>query len=158
MRMPTLHAAVITALAMSALARAQGAPKSDPAQSYPIALPAPGEASKALATFFGGSLNWTGTLEPGAIGPDSKPAVTRGKANCRALYGGLWFACDVEEAMGTGKEARTRKGHLLVGYDLGTRGYRAMVIDNTGTMTTFGNFNIATLLAMHLERRPRIPH
>ena len=69
------------------------------------------------------------------MGPDSKEMTTHGRVMTHPLYGGLWYVCEVEDVMGTGKAAMTWKGHMIVGYDLGAKGYRAVAVDNMGLST-----------------------
>jgi Protein of unknown function (DUF1579) len=100
-------------------------------------MPTPGAESKALEKFFGSNATWTGNIPAGAFGPDSKASKSHGHMMSTPLYGGFWYMCDVTDAMGSGKEAMTWKGHMMVGYDMATKSYRGTCIDNMGQMTTF---------------------
>jgi hypothetical protein len=102
-----------------------------------MAMPTAGPESKALTKFFGQNLTWTGTFAAGAMGPDSKEMSTKGKAVSHPILGGLWYVCDVEDAVGSGKEAMTWKGHQVVGYDFSAKAYRAVMTDNMGMLTTW---------------------
>lgn len=111
------------------------------------AMPKPGDEVKAIAPVFGTSGTWHGKVEPGAMGPDSKATVSRGKAMCRPIVGGMWYACDVEDTWGAGKDAMSWKGHMTVGYDLPSKSYKATVVDNMGTLTMFdGTLNGTTFV------------
>jgi len=109
--------------------------------------PKPGDEVKAIAPVFGMGGTWHGKVEPGAMGPDSKEMVAHGKAACHPILGGMWYACDVEDTWGTGKDAMTWKGHMTVGYDLTSKSYKASVVDNMGTITMYdGTLNGATFV------------
>jgi len=111
------------------------------------AMPKPGDEVKAIAPVFGTSGTWHGNVEPGAMGPDSKATVSRGKAMCRTIAGGMWYACDVEDTWGAGKDAMTWKGYMTVGYDLPSKTYKASVVDNMGTLSMFnGTLNGTTFV------------
>ena len=75
-------------------------------------------------------------VEPGAMGPGSPATTSHGKVAGRSLLGGLWFACDVEDSY-AGKPPMTWKGHMVVGYDVTTKSYKASVVDNLGTLAAF---------------------
>ncbi len=130
MRKRMCCAAVVAMMSIGSLALA------DEMKSQAMTPPTPGEASKAIAKFFGRNFTWTGKVAAGAMGPDSKEAVSHGKAMGHELYGGFWYVCEVEDVMGTGKDAMTWKGHMLVGYDMGTNSYRAVTVDNMGMMAS----------------------
>ena len=98
-------------------------------------MPKAGPESMALAKFFGKNATWTGHCPAGAMGPDSKEVTTHGKVTTHSMYGGLWYACDVEDMMGTGKQAMTWKGHMIVGWDMGAKAYRGFAVDNMGVGT-----------------------
>lgn len=98
-------------------------------------MPKPGEESKKLGMFFGHSASWNGKIAAGGMGPDSKETATKGKAVCKAMFGGLAYGCDVEDAMGAGKQAMTWKGHMVVGYDIPSKSYKSTVVDNMGTIS-----------------------
>lgn len=107
------------------------------AQAPGEAMPKPTEASKAIAMIFGRSATWTGTVPVGAMGPNSPAMPSHGKANCHPAFGGFCYVCDVEDLMGSGKEAMTWKGHVVVGYDLASSSYRGFSADNMGALTTY---------------------
>jgi hypothetical protein len=111
----------------SSVASAQQAPAS----------PKPGAEIKAIAPVFGNSGTWVGNVEAGAMGPGSPVSVSKGKATGHPIAGGMWYACDVEDTWGTGKQAMTWKGHMTVGYDLASKSYKASCVDNMGTISAF---------------------
>jgi hypothetical protein len=100
-------------------------------------MPKAGDEVKALSKVFGGNMTWTGECPAGSMGPDSPAMKTHGTAMCKSMLGGMWYMCDVQDMMGSGKNAMTWKGHMLVGYDMGAKAYRASCVDNMGTMTEF---------------------
>ena len=102
------------------------------------AMPKAGPEVMAIAPIFGvGAAAWKGTIEAGAMGPESKATTSHGKVALHALLGGMWYACDVEETYGVGKEAMTWKGHMVVGYDVNAKAYKGACVDNMGTLTNF---------------------
>jgi hypothetical protein len=127
---------VISALVMSiavVLASSSRAQESGAA----MAMPKPGAEIKAIKPIFGvSSATWKGKVEPGAMGPGSPATTSHGKVAGRSLLGGLWFACDVEDSY-AGKPPMTWKGHMVVGYDVTTKSYKASVVDNLGTLAAF---------------------
>ncbi|TMQ72448.1 MAG: DUF1579 domain-containing protein [Candidatus Eisenbacteria bacterium] len=110
-------------LAASCLALTPLAARADEAGAMP--MPKAGPEVAAIAPIFGvGAAAWKGTVEAGAMGPESK-------------LGGMWYACDVEDTYGVGKDAMTWKGHMVVGYDVNAKAYKATCVDNMGTLTNF---------------------
>jgi hypothetical protein len=97
-------------------------------------MPGPGPESKALQPFFGKSLGWTGTCPAGSMGPGSPQMESHGKASCRPLFDGFSYAIDVEDTFGSGKDAMTWMGHMVVGYVVGAKAYRGFSSDNTGEL------------------------
>jgi hypothetical protein len=81
----------------------------------------PGPETLALKTFFR-SVTWSG--KAGA-------ATTRGKSTCGWILDGLFAACEMEESSG-GKPAW--KGHFVVGWDVDAKEYRAVMVDNGGSV------------------------
>jgi len=117
------------------------------AWSQDMTPPKPGDEVKAIAPIFGTSGSWQGKVEPGAMGPDSKATTSHGKAVSRAIVGGFWYACDIEDTWGAGKEAMTWKGHMTVGYDLASKSYKASCVDNMGSIAAFdGTLNGTTFV------------
>jgi len=137
MRRVVLAMALLSLVSIIGLAFAEQAPKSGAAMGETMMMPKPGPESLALDKFFGTGCSWTGNVPAGAMGPDSKAMTSHGKMTCHPLFGGMWYSCDVEDAMGAGKQAMTWKGHVVVGYDMGTKTYHAMCMDNMGMMMTY---------------------
>ena len=108
--------------------------KSNGAMSMPTG---PSAETKAIAKIFNSSYTWTGDVAAGSMGPDSPAMKSYGKAVGHTMLGGYWYACDVEDRWGEGKNSMTWKGHMLVGYDNNTKGYVGMCIDNTGGSCTY---------------------
>lgn len=101
------------------------------------AMPKPGPETKALATLFEGTCNWSGTVAAGAMGPDSKATTCKGKQVGKAVGDGFWYANDIENKVGDGKDAMIWKGHVIVGYDLANKSYRAFCADNMGSVAEY---------------------
>lgn len=120
----------------AALALAADQPAGAAAQSS-MAMPTPGPEAKALEPFFGRTVIWTGTAPAGSMGPDSKETATHGRAICHPMYGGFSYGIDVEDAFGSGNSEFTWKGHMVVGYDSGTKTYKGLSADNTGELVTW---------------------
>jgi hypothetical protein len=102
-----------------------------------MAMPKPGPETAALLKLFGHGATWEGQVAAGALGPDAPATTSPGKAACRPIAGGFWCMCDIQDTMGSGKQAMTWRGHMIVGYDLGTKSYRAATVDNTGVMSIY---------------------
>src|SRR5439155_10850454 len=123
-------------LAASCLALTPLAARADEAGAMP--MPKAGPEVAAIAPIFGvGAAAWKGTVEAGAMGPESKATTSHGKVTLHTVLGGMWYACDVEDTYGVGKDAMTWKGHMVVGYDVNAKAYKATCVDNMGTLTNF---------------------
>jgi Protein of unknown function (DUF1579) len=93
----------------------------------------PGHEVAALAPFFR-DWTWTGTIEAGGMGPGSPEMTGVGRATCRLIQDGLWWACDFEQ------EQRLTDGafvldwqlHWVTGWDVRAGEYRASSADNNG--------------------------
>jgi hypothetical protein len=94
--------------------------------------PKPGEETKKLQ-FLVGTFSGPGKMEAGAMKPDSPEMPTKAKQVCKWTLGNFWVACDVTDTAGTGKQAMTWMGHMLVGYDMEAKMYRSVGADNMGT-------------------------
>lgn len=87
----------------------------------------------ALAPFYR-NWRWTGTIEANGMGPGSPEMSGVGRAVCRLIQGGLWYACDFEQ------EQRLTDGtfvlrwqlHWVTGWDATAGEYRASSADNNG--------------------------
>lgn len=134
MRMRTLAVALI---ATAGLVGAAFAADEDEMGSKQMTPPKPGAESQALGSFFSTGATWTGEVPAGALGPDSPATTSHGKAVCHEILGGFWYVCEIEDVMGTGDNATTWNGHMVVGYDVNEGAYRAMIADNLGNLTEF---------------------
>jgi hypothetical protein len=97
----------------------------------------PGAETKALEPFFGKGGSWSGKVVAGAMAPDSKEMPSKGKATCKTVAGGFFYACDVEETMGAGKQAMTWKGNMVVGWDVAAKAYRSYSAGNFGNILEY---------------------
>jgi hypothetical protein len=97
-----------------------------------IEMPSPTAHVKALAALFRGISTWAGTMSPGALGPGSPQLPTSGSVDSSEITDGFWYTCDIISTAGTGPDALTWKGHLVVGWDANASGYRALLVDNIG--------------------------
>jgi hypothetical protein len=96
-----------------------------------MAMPKPGPetmALKPLATTF----QITGTMPAGAMGPGSPATPTKGSHSCKWSSDKLWLNCEIKDTMGTGKQAVTWNGHMMIGWDFSAKMYRAVLTDNMG--------------------------
>ena len=126
------------------------AQSSPPSSSEPMAKPKPGPETAALLKLFGHGATWKGEVPAGALGPDSPATTSHGRATCGPIVEGFWCACELEDTMGPGKNAMVFRGRMTVGYDLGTKAYRATLVDNTGLLSMYngqmgdGTFTLET--------------
>jgi len=101
-----------------------------------MAMPTPGPEIKSLYNFFGATtIGWTGTCPAGAMGPDSKQMETHCKGTAHYVADGFGVAWDIENVMGSGKDAMTWKGHMVSAWDPNTKQYRSSMVDNMGGLT-----------------------
>ncbi len=92
-----------------------------------------GPEMAALAPFYR-DWTWTGRIEADGMGPGSPEMSGAGRAVCRLIQDGLWYACDFEQ------EQRLTDGtfvlrwqlHWVTGWDAGAGEYRASSADNNG--------------------------
>ena len=134
-RFTSSMAAFITLMCVFMLAPRPG--RSDEAKGAMMMMPKAGPEAKALAPVFGIDAAWTGNVEAGAMGPDSQEMTSHGTATGHAILGGMWYTCDVVDTYGASKDAMTWKGHMLVGYDMAAKAYRASCVDNMGALMMF---------------------
>lgn len=110
----------------------------------------PGPEMAALFKILGHGAAWKGELPAGALGPNYPAMTSHGKASCAPIVDGFWCLCELQDTMGSGKNAVTFRGHMTVGYDLGTKSYRATLVDNSGVLTSYngqmgdGTFTLET--------------
>jgi hypothetical protein len=87
----------------------------------------------ALAPFYR-DWRWTGTIEANGMGFGSPEMVAEGRAVCRLVQGGLWYACDFEQKqlLADGTFVLCWQLHWVAGWDAAAREYRASSADNNG--------------------------
>ena len=102
----------------------------------PLVIPASARAGTemaALAPFYQDWV-WTGRIEAGGMGPGSPAMSGVGRATCRLIQDGLWYACDFEQDqhLADGTFVLTWRLHWLAGWDRASGEYRASSADNNG--------------------------
>jgi hypothetical protein len=96
----------------------------------PIAVPGP--ETEALARFHF-DCTWTGTVEPGMMGPDSPRMAATGQATFTWTDDGLWLRGEfAQDQFAAGRLLLTWRAHYLVGWDPRAREYVAFMADNCG--------------------------
>jgi hypothetical protein len=101
------------------------------------AMMKPGPEAMALAKFFKGTATWKGDIAAGSMGPNSPATTSHGTAVCRQEDGGMWYTCDVQDMVGSGKDAMTWKGHMVISWDAAGKAYRSYCADNLGTTSVW---------------------
>jgi Protein of unknown function (DUF1579) len=101
-----------------------------------VSLPASavaGAEMAALAPFYR-DWTWTGTIESNGMGPGSPEMSGVGRATCRLIQDGLWWACDFtqEQRLTDGTFVLTWHLHWVTGWDGRAGEYRASSADNNG--------------------------
>jgi hypothetical protein len=93
----------------------------------------PGPEVAALAPFYR-DWTWTGTIEAGGMGPGTPEMTGTGRATCRPIQGGLWWACDFEQEqrLADGTHVLVWRLHWVTGWDGRAGEYRASSADNNG--------------------------
>ncbi len=93
----------------------------------------PGPEVAAIAPFYR-DWTWTGTIEAGGMGPGSPEMTGIGKATCRLIQDGLWWACDFEQEqrLADGTHVLNWRLHWVTGWDGRAGEYRASSADNNG--------------------------
>jgi Protein of unknown function (DUF1579) len=104
--------------------------------SATMQLPASASAGRemtALAPFYR-DWRWTGSIRPGGMGPGSPEMTGIGRATCRLIQDGLWYACDFEQQqhLADGTFVLTWRLHWVTGWDAMAGEYRASSADNNG--------------------------
>lgn len=92
-----------------------------------------GPEMTALAPFYR-DWTWAGTIRAGGMGPRSPEMSGTGRAVCRLIQDGLWYACDFEQdqRLGDGTLLLTWQLHWVTGWDRTAGEYRASSADNNG--------------------------
>lgn len=147
-------AAYLLLIASPVTARAQSKDKDAKPPAAAAAAPAPAPAAEkgaAAATFsppkagpetnalkpFVVSSTWTGVSKAGAMGPSSPEMPAKGKSNCKWTLNNLWAMCELEETVGTGKQAMNWKAHWMIGWDFEAKEYRSLLVDSYGMSTAW---------------------
>ena len=93
----------------------------------------PGPEMELLAPFYR-EWSWTGTIEPGGMGPGTPRMTGVGRARCRLEGDGLWYACDFEQeqCLDDGTPVLTWRLHWVSAWDGNAHEYRATSVDNQG--------------------------
>jgi uncharacterized protein DUF1579 len=93
----------------------------------------PGPEIAALAPFYRDWV-WSGTIRKGGMGPGSPEMSGVGRATCRLIQGGLWYACDFEQDQHLldGTFVLKWQLHWVTGWDQAAGEYRASSADNNG--------------------------
>jgi hypothetical protein len=87
----------------------------------------------ALARFYV-DVTWTGTIEPGGMGPDSPAMTAHGRGLHHRLHEGLWIVGDYrqDQHLADGTFVLTWQLHWVTGWDADAAEYRATFNDNYG--------------------------
>lgn len=117
--------------APAAGAAATGAAAGAPPSAADMAPPKAGTETEALKPF-AKSATWTGKVPAGAWGPSSPEMTSKGKATCKWTLNNLWATCELEDTMGTGKQAMKWQAHWTFGWDFGAKEYRGVIADTWG--------------------------
>jgi hypothetical protein len=99
-----------------------------------MALPPPGAEAAKLAKLFGVNGTWSGSMKPGAMGPNSPELPTAGTWKGHAVADGFWYICHMLVKIGDAKSGMTWKGSMIVGWDANAQTYRAVLADNLGIL------------------------
>ena len=67
------------------------------------------------------------------MGPGSPELPTKSKHVCKWVLNNLWVQCDISDTAGSGKQAFTWMGHMIMGWDFEAKAYRSVGVDNMGT-------------------------
>jgi hypothetical protein len=91
----------------------------------------PGPETLAIKNFTK-SATWEGKLPAGALGMNAPEMHTKGFLTCKWTVNDLWSVCEIEDVMGTGKDARVWKAVWVSGWDFGLKEYRGAIFDSFG--------------------------
>ncbi len=104
--------------------------------SSPAAPEAPAPL-EAVRWIFGGTIEWRGEIPAGELGPGSPARSSRGRMRCTLAEGGFAYLCEVEDAIGAGKDLLDYRAVLVVSWDALGQAYRAFSSDNTGRTLSY---------------------
>jgi hypothetical protein len=93
----------------------------------------PGPEMEALARFYV-DVTWTGTIEPGGMGPGTPAMTGRGTGRHHRLQDGLWIVGDYrqDQFLPDGTYVLTWQLHWVTGWDADAGEYLATHNDNNG--------------------------
>src|SRR5687767_14696820 len=93
-------------------------------------VPARGPQLRALERFFPAKTTWTGTIEANGMGAGSPQMEAVGESTSHWIMHDLWLQCDCsQEQFVDGRRVHTWQLHLVVGWDVATQAYRAVMVD-----------------------------
>jgi hypothetical protein len=107
--------------------------KDAPPAGAEMAPPKPGPETEALKPF-AKSVTSSGTIPAGVMGGNPE-LTTKGKSTCKWVLNNLWVSCEIEENVGSGKQAMKWAGHWVFGYDFIAKGYRGTMTSTMGDQT-----------------------
>ena len=110
-----------------------------PADPSPWAPPdvRPGPETEALSRFLWNG-TWTGTVEPGGMGPGSPAMEAEGRARCERALHGLWLDCSFEQDQFVeGRPVLNWQARWIIGWDRDANEYRAVGADTNGRAFIF---------------------
>lgn len=97
----------------------------------------PGPETGALARFLWNG-TWTGTVEPGGLGPGSPAMETTGRATCEWSLHGLWTDCLFEQDQSADdRRVLNWQARWVMGWDHDANEYRAVGADTNGRAFIF---------------------
>lgn len=127
------------------------APAAEKGAAASFTPPKAGPETNALKPFVVSS-TWTGVSKAGAMGPGSPEMPTKGKSNCKWTLNNLWAMCDLDETVGTGKQAMNWKAHWMIGWDFEAKEYRSLLVDSYGLSTAWkGKIDGSKLIVESVE-------
>jgi hypothetical protein len=115
----------------------------------------PGPEMEALSRFLWNG-TWTGTVEPGGMGPGSPAMDARGRATCEPALHGLWLDCHFEQDQFVdGRPVLNWQARWIMGWDRDANEYRAVGADTNGRAFIFhGEIDGSRLVMESLGESP----
>ena len=103
-------------------------------------MPQPSRAVEEMVALarFHRDVTWTGTIEPGGMGPGSPPMTAVGEATHTTIQNGRWITGDYrqDQYLEDGTFVLTWELHWVAGWDSGGGSYVATHADNSGRAGT----------------------
>jgi hypothetical protein len=102
-------------------------------------------------------VTWTGTVEAGALGPDSPPMTATGGGVHRVIQDGLWIVGDYwqDQFLADGIFVLRWHLHWVAGWDPQAKEYRATIADNYGHTEILRGWIDGDLLTFQtIDRKP----